>query len=36
MVTEQSEQLTGLTLHNYQISAINWMVTRERDCDKSA
>jgi SNF2 family DNA or RNA helicase len=34
IVTEQPEQLTGLKLHNYQISAINWMVTTEQDSDK--
>jgi len=34
MITEQPEQLTGVKLHNYQINAINWMVSTEQDSDK--
>ena len=35
VITEQPQQLTGVKLHNYQINAINWMVSTEQDADNS-
>jgi hypothetical protein len=35
MINEQPEQIIGVKMHNYQISAINWMVTIEQDDQKS-
>eukprot|EP00029_Vermamoeba_vermiformis_P006184 TRINITY_DN2356_c0_g1_i1.p1 TRINITY_DN2356_c0_g1~~TRINITY_DN2356_c0_g1_i1.p1 ORF type:complete len:823 (+),score=195.71 TRINITY_DN2356_c0_g1_i1:366-2471(+) len=34
VITEQPSQLAGVKLHNYQINAINWMVTTEQESDK--
>eukprot|EP00029_Vermamoeba_vermiformis_P013986 TRINITY_DN896_c0_g2_i1.p1 TRINITY_DN896_c0_g2~~TRINITY_DN896_c0_g2_i1.p1 ORF type:complete len:954 (-),score=215.31 TRINITY_DN896_c0_g2_i1:65-2926(-) len=34
IITEAPVQLTGVKLHNYQIGAINWMVTTEQDSEK--
>lgn len=34
VITEQPKEIVNVTLHQYQIDAINWMVNIEKECHK--